>query len=71
MTETPKNIGLIVSLLIIIGFFIGLFMLSVFLIVNGIRDRKEGPSGKDRLSGKSSNDHDGSQPLPPEYTQFQ
>ena len=71
MTEDLKNFGQFVGILIVFCFFIGLFMLPVFLIVKSIRNRRRGLSGKDELSEKSSAGHDRSQPLPPEYTQFQ
>jgi len=61
------NIGFIVFFLIIIG----LFILSIFLVVNAIKARNEEFPGKDMLSGKSSNDHDRSQGLPPESIQVE
>jgi hypothetical protein len=65
MKEALMNIGFIVLFLIIIG----LFILSIFLVVNGIKGRHEEPSGKDVLFGKSSNGHDRPQALSSESIQ--
>ncbi len=71
MTEDMKGLGFVVCCLVMLGFF----TICVFSVVKGImrsiRDKKEERSGKDVLSAKSSNGHDLSEVLPPDYIQFQ